>query len=172
MIITDRIEMFREAARHIWNIYFRARAEASQDWDLRDAYSAVYVSLFDAIVRYGLPDGAPPIPHLCDPENKVLKHYRLVSDAELIPAMINRDIPASGYWDHPAKYIALKTADLRLISLFDWDSLGFRDFRYYRARIVAADDSGLVNRDALIDVSHCGLDYQGETGSCRDIRTN
>ena len=45
-------------------------------------------------------------------------------------------------------------------TLFDWGVFGFRDFRYYRARIVAADDPDLVGRDALVNVTHCGLEYQ------------
>ena len=160
MIITDRIELFREAARHIWNAYFRNEAESCQDWDLCDAYSEVYVALFDALVKFRLPDSAPSIPHLLDSEKTILLPYRLVATTEQTSAMISRDIPASTYWDHPTDHISLKTADLRLIALFDWDVLGFRDFRYYRARIVAADDLDLVGRDALVDVTHCGLEYQ------------
>ena len=160
MIITDRIELFREAARHIWNAYFRDEAESCQDWDLRDAYSDVYVALFNALVKFRLPDGAPSIPHLWDSGKTVLMPYRLVATTEQTSVMISRNIPASTYWDHPTDRISMKTADLRLIGLFDWNDLGFRDFRYYRARIVAADDPDLVGRDALVDVAHCGLEYQ------------
>lgn len=163
MIITDRIEMFREAARHMWNAYFRPRVQQGQQgWDLRDEFSELYVALFHAIVCFGLPGDAPSMPHLWDGERSVLMPYRLVSEIEQVPAMISRDIPASGAWDYPTKHLSLKTADLRLISLFDWDQLGFCELRYYRARIIRANDPDLMKRDALIDVADCGIEYLEE----------
>ena len=159
MIITDRIENFREAARHIWNLHFRQEAVRNQNWDLRDAFSEVYVALFKAMVCFDLPGQAPCIPHLYDPEQTVLMPYRVVGNSQLLTLMINRTKPASGYWDHSTKYVASKAVDLRLITLFDWDNLGFKDFRYFRVRIIKADDPDLVERDALAEVCHCSVDY-------------
>ncbi len=81
MIVTDRIESFREAARHIWNVHVRHAAQRTQDWDLRDAFSEVYVALFNAMVRY------------------------------------------------------------------------------FRVRIVKAEDPAIVDRDALVDVADCRIEY-------------
>ena len=159
MDITDRMQEFREASRHVWNLHFRHDAAQNQDWDLRDAFSEVYVSLFNAIVRFRLPDSAPSIPHLWDPEGTVLWQYRVAGRSDRVPLMINRDKPASGYWDHPTTYLMSSAVDLRLITLFDWDNLGFRDFRFYRVRIVKADDPDLVDRDALVDADYGRVEY-------------
>jgi len=159
MDITEHISDFREASRHLWNTHFRREAKPNQDWDLRDAFSEVHVALFNAMVRFHLPDAAPPIPHLYDSERNVLTQYRISARPDRLPLMINRDLPASGYWDHPTKWVESSAVDLRLIALWDWDSLGFMDFRYFRVRIVGADDPEIVDRDALADAEHCNVEY-------------
>ena len=69
--------------------------------------------------------------------------------------MINRDpAPDSGYWDYPVTRVKAPEADLRMVRLFDFDVLGFRDFRYYMVRIRSAIDSSLVGRAALIDCEY------------------
>ena len=160
MIITDRIEAFREAARHIWNVHFRQEAVSRQDWDLRDAFSDVYIALFRAMVCYPLPGHAPCLPHLYTPELTVLTPYRVAGENQLLSLMINRTKPASGYWDHPIKHVESKAVDLRLISFFDWENLGFRELRYFRVRIVNANDPDLIDRDALAEVSDCRVEYE------------
>lgn len=158
MDITNDMQTFREASRHIWNTCFRQDAKLDQNWKLFDAFSEVYVALFNAIVRFNLPESAPPIPHLYA-EKKVLEQYRVTSIADWLHLMINRDKPAAGYWDHPTEVVTTSGLELRLISLFDWDSLGFREFRYFRVRILKADDHDLIGRDALADTSSCKIEY-------------
>ncbi len=160
MDITNRFLKFREAVRHLWNVYFYVDAQRDQDWDLRDAFSVAYVALFEAIVMYRLPEGALPIAHLWDADTTVLDCYQVSSGSRELPLMIARDSPASGYWDHPISSVLTSTVDLRMISLFDWDTLGFRDFRYLRVRICRADNADLIGRDALIDFAHCDIIFR------------
>jgi len=155
--ITERFNSFREAARNLWNTWFRVEAQEFQDWDLRDAYSEAYVALFNAMVRYHLPDGAETIPHLWSNESEMPAQYRLESDSPQLPVMINRDPVAGGYWDHPTVVVEPACVSLGLIGLFDWDELGFRDFRYFRARILSADDHDLIGRDALVEAEYCRI---------------
>ncbi len=157
MDITKHFNAFREAARHLWNLYFSENAEKNQDWDLRDAYSAIYVELFNALVLYYLPEGAKPIPHLYDPEKNVLYEYKIVAENSRLPIMINRNKPASGYWDYLIEYIISEKTDLRLISCFDFDQLGFRDLEYYRVRIINSDNTDLIDRDGLVKTKHCKI---------------
>jgi len=157
MNITNRFLDFREAVRHLWNVYFHEEALRDQDWDLRDAFSLAYVALFEAMVMYRLPDGALPIAHLWDADTTVLDCYRVDGRSSEFSLMIARDCPPTGYWDHPISRVATSDVDLRLISLFDWDSLGFRDFRYLRVRLCRADNTDLVGRDALIDFGDCDI---------------
>jgi hypothetical protein len=160
MDITNRFLEFREAVRHLWNVNFSDDATRGQDWDLRDAFSVAYVALFRAMVMYRLPKSALPIAHLWDADTTVLDCYHVSSRSSELQLMIARDCPASGYWDHPITRVATSTVDLRLISLFDWDTLGFRDFRYLRVRISRADNTDLIGRDALIDFADCYIVFR------------
>jgi hypothetical protein len=160
MDITDRFMKFREAVRHLWNVHFSDDATRDQDWDLRDAFSVAYVALFNAMVMHRLPKSALPIAHLWDADVTILDCYHVSSRSREIQLMIARDRPASGYWDHPITRVATSTVDLRLISLFDWDTLGFRDFRYLRVRICSADHADLVGRDALMNFDDCCIVFR------------
>lgn len=157
MDITKNFNTFREAARHIWNVYFSENAEKDMAWDLRDAYSEIYMGLFNALVRYHLPKGAKPIPHLWDPEKDVLSEYKIEGTNDRLPTIINRDKPASGYWDYPVEYIVPEKTDLRLISCFDFDQLGFQDIQYLRVRIIGSDNPELIGRDALVEIKYCKI---------------
>lgn len=160
--ITDRFLDFREAVRHLWNVYFRDHALREQDWDLRDAFSEAYVALFEAMVMHHLPVGALPIAHLWDPDTTVLNCYEVAGRSGDLPLMIARDSPCQGYWDHPVSSVPSSSVDLRLISLFDWDTLGYRDFRYLRVRLCQADNADLVGRDALIDFADCDIFFRSD----------
>jgi len=168
MNITNRFLGFREAVRHLWNVYFHEEALRDQDWDLRDAFSMAYIALFEAMVifeamvMYRLPDGALPIAHFWDADTTVLDCYRVDGRSSEFSLMIARDCPSTGYWDHPISNVATSSVDLRLISIFDWDSLGFRDFRYLRVRISRADNTDLIGRDALIEFADCDIVFQPE----------
>lgn len=151
--ITDRVHSFREAARHLWNTWFHMSPEEGRDWNLRDAYSEVYVALFNAMVKHHLPAEAASIPHLWSDESEMSTQYRVETSLEVLPILINRDLEAGGYWDHPTKRVRSDSTKLGLVGIFDWDEVGFRDFRYFRVTILEAGDQELVGRDALVEAS-------------------
>jgi hypothetical protein len=67
--------------------------------------------------------------------------------------MVNRT-GTGGYWDDPVTDIEPDDCDLRFIQFFDWWDLGFRDFAFYRVRIVGSQRyPHLVGRDALVPVT-------------------
>jgi hypothetical protein len=69
-----------------------------------------------------------------------------------VPILINRDLPRNGYWDHPVNCIRPGEMELQFVGFFDWDMLGFRDFRYYEVTIGASPtDADVVGRSALIE---------------------
>jgi hypothetical protein len=162
MDITNHFLQFREAVRHLWNVHFCEEALRDQDWDLRDAFSDAYVALFNAMVTYRLPQGASTIAHLWDADRTVLDCYHVAGKSNDLNLMIARDIPHYCYWDHPIKRVDTSTVDLRLISFFDWDTLGPRDFRYLRVRISNADNADLVGRDALVDFTDCDIVFRSK----------
>jgi hypothetical protein len=69
--------------------------------------------------------------------------------------MINREpLECDGYWDHPLQRVTEADVDLRLVRWYDFDELGFRDFRYYLVRIDSAAREDIVGRAALIDCEY------------------
>jgi hypothetical protein len=150
--VTLQMQNYRECVRHIWNSYFRAEAEARQDWDLRDRFCDAALILFRALLLHG---------HDVD-DSRMLADYRgdqqplMFLRLEVEPRseiMVNRT-GTSGYWDDPVTAIERGDCDLRFIQFFDWWDLGFRDFAFYRVRIVASPRyPHLVGRDALVPVT-------------------
>jgi hypothetical protein len=70
-----------------------------------------------------------------------------------IRILINRDMPRSGYWDHPVSVVQQNELELQLLRFFDFDQLGVRDFRYYEVLISAsAKYPEIVGRVALVEV--------------------
>ena len=147
MIITEEIHRFREAARHLWNAHLRPGA----DWDTVDAFEEVCRLLFEQLIISRLKLHAPVIPINTDKSD--LEGYRVFgAGTGKLPLLVNRDIPPSGYWDYPVDWIPPEDeSEIRPISFFDFDLLGWRMFEYYRVRISAYPSRPrLVGRDALI----------------------
>ena len=139
--LTDRIHHFRQAGHQLG-------AGPSPD-DV--------AILFRALVMYPLPQDAREVPATTDGE--VLDRYRVHPVAPRVAALVSTDIPAAGTWDHPVTHLDASAVDLRLISFFDWESAGQRAFQYLRVRIVHANDSTLVGRDALLETGDCQVEY-------------
>jgi len=150
--VTGRMQSVRECARHIWNTHFQVEAKRREDWDLHDHFDEAALILFRGLVLHGLDVGdlqgvadyrGGPEPLMClrlevEPCSKIL---------------VNRT-GASGYWDDPVNLIETGDCDLRFIWFFDWANLEFRDFEFYRVRIVSSSRyPHLVGRDALLPVT-------------------
>lgn len=144
--LTDRFHQFRAAARQLADT-------GALDEDV--------VALFRALVMYPLPADAAAIPGSAEGPGEVLEHYLVRPTTPRIPAMISSDVPAAGTWDHPVTALDACEVDLRLISVFDWESGGPREFRFLRVRIVHAGDPDLTGRDALLDADECRVEYVG-----------
>ncbi|MDP3839375.1 MAG: hypothetical protein Q8Q54_10680, partial [Methylococcales bacterium] len=135
-LITDSINRYRECVRSIWNIYFMAQYQATDNWDLLDSFKRIKQELFDSIVL---------IPAIPDDEEEF--NYRLGSLCpmiKIIPARNRKwDIPVeinrtkgetSGYWDHPVTRIS-SPAEILFVEFFDWNSYGFIDMSKIIAEI-------------------------------------
>jgi hypothetical protein len=150
--ITDRIQDYRECVRHIWNTHFRAEAERRDDWDLRDEFYDAALILFRALVLKGLDVAETELLPDYRADRQPLLFLRLVIDTSS-QALINRT-GDSGYWDDPVTQLEKGDCELRFVQFFDWWDLGFRDFAFYRVRIVASPRyPHLVGRDALVPVT-------------------
>jgi len=83
----------------------------------------------------------------------VLPGFRIVPAVEHgTPIFINRDLPRSGYWDHSVSRVRPSEVELHLLRFFDFDELGYRDFRHYEVVIHASSAyPDTVGRAALIE---------------------
>ena len=148
MEITEDINQFREAARHIWNSSIRTNA----NWDSADAFSKICKTLFAELVlsRNDLNVSVIPI----DSNSEYLSEYRIYMEGNgKLPLMVNRDVPASGYWDHPVNWISPEQEnDIRPICFFDFDLLGWRDLKYFRVKVLKCQSNPEIeDREGLIE---------------------
>lgn len=155
MILTPHINEFREAVRHLWNAYMRREAT----WDTFDEFAKISEILFSesVLTRAGV-DGRPiPMDH----GKQVLTEYRIFANhTGRLTLHVNRDIPASGYWDHPVSWIPPEQKQIiHPICFFDFDKLGWRTVQYYLVRIVESESHPALNgRDALIECEHVEIE--------------
>ena len=150
--LTERVMLFRETARHVWNTAFAKDAGADASDDFEDAC----VILFRRLVlreAFGCEkDLAPaweahPQPVMC---------LRVVPTVEHgTPIMINRTPPSGGYWDDPQRRVKPTDVDLGFVNFFNCDVYGRRDFQYIQVAIHGfRGHEALVGRLALIEPAH------------------
>ena len=154
MKITRLMNKYRECARSIWNLYLMEHAALSRTkWDIKDEYDKICSILFSTIVLCSINKGSEKkaYPYQLCPEPLPFIRIQPISQ---MPIKINREIKPVGYWDHPITIISPDEIDLQFIDFFDFDTLGFRDFEYYRVRIInSSNHSDILNRDALVKVN-------------------
>ncbi|MCU7812573.1 MAG: hypothetical protein KZQ77_15300 [Candidatus Thiodiazotropha sp. (ex Notomyrtea botanica)] len=155
MDITEDINLFREAARHLWNFSIRSNA----NWDSADAFGEICKELFTELVlsRNDLTISVIPM----DDNANYLSEYRIYKEGDgKLPLMVNREIPPSGYWDHPVDWISPEhDNDIRPICFFDFDLLGWRDLEYLRVKVLKCQSNPEIEgREALIECKHVSVE--------------
>ncbi len=136
----------------MWNTYLRENA----DWATHDSFELICEHLFDEIVLSKL-DVKHDIDNVFCYQGEYLEEYQLYVDHKgKLPLMVNRELKSSGYWDHPVEWIPPdELYDIRLIGFFDFDQLGWRNFEFYRARILKCNSHPEIEqRDVLIRCHH------------------
>ncbi len=140
--ITDLMLNYRECVRSTWNTYFRD-GYSSDFWDTEDA-------LFRALVSR----------QLVWTDEKCM-HGKLKSYLHVVPTLGPKGAPLLWAREEPDgrswiwSEVTLETPDieLHLIDYFDWDERGYRDYQYYRTRIISYPaNPPLVGADVLIEV--------------------
>jgi hypothetical protein len=154
---TDVLQSYRECVRHLWNTNFMALIPTAEDrWNLQHLFDEAASVLFRALVvdRLGLGSESYAA-HALRPTTP-LTWLRVVPIGDHgVPIMINRDAAAnSGYWDHPITRVSAEDVDLRFVNLFDFDALDFRDFKYYRVRVLSSRIEGVAGRAALMECEY------------------
>ena len=151
--VTDLFGSYRECVRHLWNAYFRPLAEPTQNWDVRDEFDAVARAIFSSLVLRPLGVLNLELSRASSPDPSVLPGFIILPGVEQgTPIFINRALPRTGYWDHPINRIRPSEVELHLLRFFDFDELGYRDFRHYEVVVHASPTyPDLVGRAALIE---------------------
>ena len=148
--VTDLVQRYRLALRHIWNCCIWVDP-ALRTWDSVYSFRALHLPLFKALI-------ADPLG--LTTQDVFGDGFHVVADkatsGDLGMIQVNSRVPSSpsaGVW-MPLKG-ALRADDFSftLINLFDWSPLGYIDLRYYVVRIDAsATHPETVGQHALIDV--------------------
>jgi hypothetical protein len=157
--ITPLIASFREAARHLWNCHYLPTLTGKNPWDVRDSFDRVSIEMFRSMVLEDLEmESVSLAPAWSDDPTPIPGLFVTSSSISGVPIMINREqSKSSGYWDHPKKQLDPNDAILLLARFFDFDEIGFRDFRYLQVFIISATDPDLAGRWALLDFNYARL---------------
>ena len=154
--VTHLFLTYRECVRHLWNTYFRPLAEPSVNWDLRDEFDSIVRGIFSSLVLRPLAvfDRELAAEYSADP--LPLSGFRIVpAVSHGTPIFINRGLPRTGYWDHPVSRVLPEEVELQLLRFFDFDILGYREYRYFEVVIAASIKyPDIIGRAALIEVEH------------------
>ena len=154
--VTDLFFVYRECVRHLWNTYFRPLAEPTVNWDLRDEFDAIARGIFSSLVLRPLAVFDRELAAEYSANPAALPGFRVVpAVGHGTPMLINRDLPRSGYWDHPVSRVLPDEVELQLLRFFDFDVLGYREYRYFEVIVAASTKySDIIGRAALIEVEH------------------
>ncbi len=164
MDVTVLMNRYRECARHLWNTCILNHIETKYMLDVIDKYDIICCHLFELIVLE--PSGIADKKKFTSEQflEPLLSLQIVPIPVSGAPINVNRTDKPSGYWDHNADRVKSSDVDLRFIDFFDFNIQGYRDFEYYRVRILNAPDKTIVGRDALIKTSYTSV-RQVETNS-------
>ncbi|MFI3155633.1 MAG: hypothetical protein QX199_05705 [Methylococcaceae bacterium] len=165
--IKTEISVYREAIRHLWNSTFSILDESLRFGVCLELFEEIDTLIFRALVCEPL-----GIEFKGKATNDPIINFKVIPISLLteVNVLINRSIPASGYWDYPIKVLNVSDVDLALIGFFDWDQYNQKDCYYYRVRIIECKSQpDLIGRDALIETINanvflskgCKADYEG-----------
>lgn len=167
--VTSLFDDYRECVRHLWNTRFRPLAEPTKDWDVRDEFDAIARRIFASLVLRPLNIFTLELSRASEAEPTALPGFIVVPAHESgTPIHINRELPRGGYWDYPLERVLPEDLHLHFLRFFDFDQLGYRDFRYYEVKIHASVAyRETVGRVALIEGNNAKVFYSGSSSPAK-----
>ncbi len=157
--ITDIVQRYRLALRHIWNNCFWVDPKL-RTWDSVYAFRDLKLPLFQALVGDQLN---------IDHRNEIFgPGFEIVaSSSEGLPLMqVNACVPSKpdeGIWNTLNGPFPSSDLRLRLEDLFDWSPLDYLDLRYYVVLIESfKPHPEKVAQHALVDVMHASVFWDPE----------
>ena len=158
--ITKLMNIYRECARNLWNVYFQPQVllhKSTTKWNFFDEFDDICSLIFKLLILNPLGMISFKKSSSYDKYMKHLTFIRIIPLAESgVPIQINREVNQSyGYWDHKIRVIKPFDADLCFVDFFDFNLLAFRDFQYYLIKIInSSTNPELVDHYALIECNH------------------
>lgn len=165
MDVTKLMLAYRECARAIWNDTMRPDAEPYVDFDAVDAFRTIQAVVFEQLVLRPLRMSAFKRTTARD----VFPFLLVRPKGDSMPAMVNRPSPDRNlYWDDPVTLLRKHGLSAAFIGFHDWSDFGYIDMQHYRVRIEqCSEHPHLVGREALIDVHHADVVFEGPAQSPR-----
>jgi hypothetical protein len=151
--IKPEMAAYREAMRHLWNSAFAKLEDSLRFGASLDLFEQVDDLIFKALV-------CEPLGFELEARTKFdpIINLKVIPANACVPIMVNRMIPASGYWDYPITALNVLEIDFAFIAFFDWDAYNEKDLRYYRVRILdCKSQTDLIGRDALIETFYADV---------------
>ncbi len=122
--VTDMIQQYRLALRHIWNTHFYPDP-AKRTWDSVTTFRTLQLPLYDALVAASLDQ--PPARRLFE------SRFEVVPDEYVVTLLVNQDsTDPHGVWKK-TEFSGPPT--LVLVDFFDWSPMDYIDLHYYLTRI-------------------------------------
>jgi hypothetical protein len=144
--VTVLMDSYRECARHLWNVYFSARADIGAALDV---FGRIRGLLFESIVA----------DELCcegdaNEEDTALPVLLVVPLARSLILIRRLSDDGNGYWDQEKDLIVgPDDIGLEFVDYFDFHSIPTMDFRFFRCRIFRFPGRPeYEGREALIEV--------------------
>ena len=146
--VTQAFQKYRIAARLIWNLFFLPNPELA-GWDGRDQFERIKGLLFESLVLGSVSVDMERVRFVVVPRAEAGVPIRIESP---------RQDDRNHYWDHPISTLKPSDATLEFLDFFDFDPIGYLDFRYVRTRICDFPaHSDLVGREALLDTDYVDI---------------
>ncbi|TVZ39033.1 hypothetical protein P886_4766 [Alteromonadaceae bacterium 2753L.S.0a.02] len=157
--VTEYFEKYREASRHLRNIYYVPKDD--DVWDILDDFEEVSVLLFKHLVCAPLNIGYEKY----DWFNESISCFKLQAQGSRLPIMINR-IPNvnHGHWDHEIHTVDPDDLTLDFICYFDWNPQGVIDNRYIMCKISDAKVSkNVIGHIGLVESHYVEIHHAGHS---------
>ena len=153
-IATEIIQNYRFALRCLWNAHYW-KDERFRDWESFRDFEKIRAALFRGLVTRRL----EPLAELAKPEQPLFgSTFQIVpgTDTGQISTMFVNMRSAEkpdNIWELVAGPFSRDQFKLTLIDFFDWNILTWRDFRYYKVKILYLQGrSELVGHEGLVEV--------------------
>ena len=154
--VTHLFLHYREIARLVWNLGFRAKPELVE-WACERSYDEAMARLFEGMILrpLGLSERIQPT---FSPGNAVA--FSVVTNRSGVELLVDKNPPREPgrLWGNPTIELGQQPYRLRFIAFFDWDQLAAREFRLLEVLIEQMSDRpDVIGRHALIELASCSI---------------